>query len=418
LLLLNAVSAMPAEFNYDEAKVPPYTLPDALTCLDGTKVTTADQWRMKRRPELLRLFSENVYGTIPANAPRPVFVVREKPTPALGGLALREQVTGYFKADKTGPAMDVLVYRPAAAKGPVPAFIGLNFNGNYTVNADPAILAPHSWVPNLSRLGLTNNLPIDAARGCDAGQWQVEKLVGRGYAVVMIYSGDLFPDKADGLAESIVPLSFDPGQTVQRPDEWNALAAWSWGLSKTLDYLETHPDIDAKKIGVMGFSRMGKAAVWAGARDERFAIVVSNESGEGGAALARRWFGETTARINTSFPHWFCGNFKRFNDREADMPTDQHELVALIAPRPVYLASAEGDRWSDPKGEFLSGLHAEPVYALFGKAGYGVAEQPSLNTPVGDVIRYHIRDGNHDVKAYDWDQYLDFADRHFGHRVK
>ncbi len=415
---MQSISAMAAEFNYDEAKIPHYTLPDPLTCLDGSKVATAGQWKTKRRPELLRLFAENVYGQIPANAARPRFVARGEAVEVFGGLGLRQQVTGYFGFGTSGQAMDLLIYRPARTGKPAPAFLGLNFNGNHTVHADPGILLPRGWVPNLPKEGLTNNAASERQRGRDAHQWEVEKLLGRGYALVTIYAGDIFPDHKDGLAASIIPLSFDAGQTVQRPAEWNALAAWGWGLSKALDYLETDPAIDAKKVAVMGFSRMGKAALWAGARDERFAIVISNESGEGGAALARRWYGETTARINTSFPHWFCGHFKRFNDREDAMPTDQHELIALVAPRPVYIASAEEDRWSDPKGEFLSGLHAEPVYALFGKAGLGVAEQPPLNTPVGDVIRYHVRTGKHDVLEYDWDQYLDFADRHFGRSTK
>jgi hypothetical protein len=406
----------PPGFNYDEAKVPAYTLPDPLTCLDGTKVTTVEHWKNKRRPELLRLFAEQVYGKIPAAAlaAKPVFVVRDVSTNALGGLAVRKQITAWFKPDRTGPKMEILLYLPAGAKGPVPAFLGLNFSGNHTTQPDPGIKLADGWIPNGPRSGITNNVATDASRGTVTNQWPAEKLVRRGYALATLYAGDLFPDHKDGLTNSIIPLFFKPGQTAPAPDEWNALAAWGWGLSRTLDYLEIDPAIDAKHVAVMGFSRMGKAALWAGARDERFAIVISNESGEGGAALARRWFGETTTRINTSFPHWFCGNFKQYNDRESTMPTDQHELVALIAPRPVYVASAEEDRWSDPKGEFLGAKGAEPVYALFGKKGLGVGEQPPLNTPVGDVIGYHVRTGKHDVLEYDWDQYLNFADRHFG----
>ncbi len=416
--LVHAASVSAAEFNYDEAKVPPYSLPDPLTCLDGSRVTTADQWRTKRRAELLRLFAENVYGQLPANPPRARFVLRGPAVEVFDGLAIREQITARFTRDEDGPAMDLLIYRPAKASGPVPVFLGLNFNGNHGVHSDPGILLPRGWVPNRPAEGLTNNAASERQRGRDIHRWPVETVLRRGYALVTAYAGDVFPDHKDGLAKSIIPLSFDPGQTVQRPGEWNALAAWGWGLSQAMDYLEMRPEFDAKKVALLGHSRLGKAALWAGARDERFAIVISNESGEGGAALARRWFGETTARINTAFPHWFCGNFKRFNDREAEMPTDQHELIALIAPRPVYIASAEEDRWADPKGEFLSGKHAEPVYALFGKAGLGVAEQPPVNTPVGDHIGYHVRTGKHDVLDYDWERYLDFADRHFGRAAR
>ena len=409
--LLTASVWQPPGTITEESQVRPYSLPDPLVMADGTRVTDGAAWRTRRRPELLRQFESVVYGSTPGPGPAAVASNLRVDRAALGGAAIRTEVTLRLSSAGLEPAIHVLLYTPANARGRVPVVVGLNFDGNQAVAKDPGIALATSWLPARTT-GVVNNRATDQTRGVEASRWQVEMLMSRGYALATAYYGDLDPDFDDGFQNGVHPLFYRAGQTRPADGQWGAIGAWAWGLSRLLDYLETRRDVDARRAIVMGHSRLGKAALWAGVQDERFAIVISNNSGCGGAALSKRVFGETVGHITSSFPHWFTPGFARYAGREADLPVDQHELLALVAPRPLYVASAVEDSWADPRGEFLGALGADPVYLLLGTPGLRVTEMPAVDTPVGQTIGYHVRSGVHDVTAYDWEQYLAFADRH------
>ncbi len=398
------------EFNYDEAKVPKFELPPLLKTVEGGPVTNADEWMNVRRPEILRMFEEHVFGSLPPVVPKLRTRVRSSVSDAIHGKALRREVTVFFSDDDNGPQMDLLIYTPVASEVPVPAILGLNFNGNHSIETDPRLHITESWVRNSKEQGIENNRANEASRGSEASRWSVEKIIDRGYGLITIYYGDIDPDFDDGFKNGIHQLF--PGSDLRTGSSGGSISAWAWGLSRALDVLETDPKIDAGRVAVFGHSRLGKTSLWAGAMDQRFAMVISNNSGCGGAALSRRKFGETVARINTSFPHWFCLNHRLYNGLEENLPVDNHMLIALAAPRPVYVASAEEDRWADPRGEFLSAYYAGEVYRLFGKQGLPSDTMPEVNHPVMSSVGYHIRTGAHDVTDYDWDQYLNFADLH------
>lgn len=398
------VRGQSAQANYDEAKVGRFVLPPIFA---SPSQQTKEHWLQQRRPQILNLFQQAVYGKMPGK-PKGMWLRTNKILDtAFGGKATCKQVTVFFTPDTAGPSMNVLLYLPKS-KTAVPVFIGLNFYGNQSIAADTAIEITQRWVMNDSAAGITANKAGKASRGLQKGRWPVTQLIEKGYGLATTYYGDLEPDFAEGWKTGVRTTMADALQT--KPEEWSAIGAWAWGLSRLLDYLETDPAVDAKKVIVTGHSRLGKAALWAAANDTRFAAVVANESGEGGAAMARRNFGETIERINTVFPHWFAPAFKQYNNKPEALPLDQHMLLALMAPRPLYIASAEEDLWADPKGEFLSAAYAEPTYNLFGKKGLGTREMPAVNKQVGHTVRYHIRSGGHDIKSYDWEQYIRFAD--------
>ncbi|GAB3940630.1 acetylxylan esterase [Spirosoma harenae] len=393
------------------------SLPDPLVLNKGSRVTTTKQWRTQRRLELLEQFTREMYGRSPGKPAQMTFQVFDTDVNALGGKATRKQVAVFFNGKPDGPRMDILLYIPNQKKGPVPAIVGLNFWGNHSINADPGIRISTSWMessrgnPYIDVSCVVDHRSTEACRGINARQWPVDSLLSRGYALVTAYREDIATDEPKmKFTTGVHPLYPD---FQNREDNFGTVAAWSWGLSRIMDYLQTDKAIDAKRVAVFGWSRLGKAALWAGATDERFAMVISNESGAGGAKLFRRGVGENIRRLCTVFPHWFATNFRTYIDQDTILPFDQHMVIALIAPRPIYIASAEQDKGSDPDGEFESAKAASTVYRFLGTEGLPATIKPPLNQSVQGQIGYHIRTGGHDVTEYDWAQYLLFADKHF-----
>ncbi|AEV98432.1 hypothetical protein A4D02_22230 [Niastella koreensis] len=415
LFVVTAMTARAQNFpsNTDESKVPPYTLPDVLQMPIGKTVINSNQWLHAQRPYIYHLYEKNQFGRYPATKTISRFKILETDNQALDGLATRKQVRIYLHPADTSVYMDVLLYLPNAVKTPAPVFVAYNFSGNHTITAEKNVLLSNRWMYFRGK-GVVNNRATEAARGTDTASWQLKTILSKGFALATAYYGDLEPDTATGYTTGI-RTTLKEVLNIQ-PDEWCTMGAWAWGLSRIADYLQTDKNIDAGKIALMGHSRLGKATLWAGASDPRFALIVSNESGEGGAALSRRWYGETVQIITAHFPHWFVAKYKTYGDDVTKLPVDGHMLLSLMAPRPLYVASAVEDTWSDPKGEFLSAREASRVYALFGKKGIDTSSMPPLNTPVGETVRYHIRSGKHAVTLYDWEQYLKFASEQFGLR--
>lgn len=405
-------AAEPPVANYDEAAVGAYVLPDVLAGPDGRAAATAAAWRSTARPHQFALLERHVYGRrLPAVPVRVVGAVdRAAAALADGTKATRLQARLRLGDAADASTTDVLVYLPEAAD-PVPVFLHLNFKGNQAEHPDPGIRLCNAWLPDDPKNGIVDHRATEASRATHARRWPVEALLARGYGVATACYGDVFPDRADGRAASALASLGRPLEGDLPDDEPGAIATWAWQLSRILDWLVTLPEVDAAKVIVVGHSRNGKAAVWAGACDERFAMVVSNESGCGGAALERRNYGETIEAITRRFPHWFCPAFRSYADRETELPVDAHVTLAMAAPRPLYVASAIDDRWADPKGEFLAAAAAAPVWRLFGLEGLGTAEWPPVDTPVGRTIGYHVRAGKHDLLAEDWRRFADHADR-------
>ena len=359
-------------------------LPELLIGQKGQVINTPDAWNQQRRPELLRLFEDNVYGQMPRDVDSIRFVLTRQDDRAMDGKAVLKEVGIDVYRRGQSIRISLVLFVPAAAAQPPPVFLLIN-------HRDP------------------DN--IDPSRKVKSAFWPAEEVVARGYAVAAFQVSDVAADDSATYDQQVLRLY--PEQ-LEKANGMKAIGAWAWGASRVMDYFETDDDVDASRVAVVGHSRGGKAALWCGAQDERFAITISNNSGCTGAALARRKVGERIRDINTNFPHWFCEQYQQFNGKEEELPVDQHMLIALTAPRAVYVASASEDAWADPKGEFLAVKYAEPAFVLFGLAPLPVSEQPPTNTPVASKhLGYHMRAGKHGLEQYDWERYIDFADAYF-----
>lgn len=405
-------AAQPSERNIDESKVGNYTLPELLVTQDGQRVAGVSLWQAVRRGELLAGFAASTYGRTPILPVKLRSTILATKRDAVEGLATRTLVEIRFFADPAAPKITLMLYVPNAARAPAPVLVGLNYFGLASVEADPALPLTDQWMRPVKEMGIVNNRATEATRGSQASRWPLALALRRGYAVATYFYGDLEPDHPDGWRDGLRGyLLRKEGRAARGPDEWGAIGVWAWGLSRAREYLATLPALDARRITVFGHSRHGKTALWAGAQDENFAAVISNDSGEGGASLGRRDFGERVAdsvRVNS---YWYCENYRSWVGRASARPVDQHMLLALSAPRPLYVASATLDLGADPRGEFLAAVHAAPAYALFGYNGLGTEEWPPPDTPIGHRIGYHLRTGAHDITAYDWERFIAFLDR-------
>ncbi len=392
--------------NYDEDSVGTYTLPDPLMLQNGDIVKNSDVWMKKRRPEILHEIEINQFGKMPPKPKEMTFDVFDSGTPAFEGKAIRKQVTVYFTKDTSDYKMDLLIYIPANATKPAPLFFIINFFANSSVVDDPGVKPGKVWTRDGKK--------IPAVTIPDFGKLPVEKFLDQGLGVATVYYGDIEPDFKTGLKYGIIGHYLKPGTTKPAPDEWGAISAWSWGLSRAMDYFETDSQIDSKRIVLQGTSRLGKTVLWTGAHDPRFKMVIASCSGEGGAALSKRNYGENLLHITDTSRYFyqFAANYHGFAANPDSLPFDAHMLIALMAPRPLLLQTGSTDYWSDPKGEFLAAVAAEPVYALFGEKGPGntwpAAGDKSRLNPLG----YYMHDGGHGVLPGDWDIFIEFINNY------
>jgi hypothetical protein len=395
--------------NTDESKVRNYTLPDLMVLQNGTSVRTVHDWQARRRPEIMRLLAENQEGETPKKVLKPLYTVVDKGTPSMGGLAVRRQVRISFSKAKDTPAIRVLLLTPATAKGPVPVFFYTGFEPAIRVLDEPGVDVGMAWAA-----ATKSRVPDrDAAR---VGNLDLSPFLKHGFGVAYVYYQDIEPDFDGGAQFGVRELFQKQEGRERRPKEWGAMGAWAWGMSRVMDWLVTNKAVDGKKIAVAGASRMGKATLWAGAQDERFAMVIPFISGEGGASISRRNFGETIGDLMDPkrYPYWFAPRYDGYSKDVDRLPVDGHMLLAMAAPRPVLQICGSEDDWSDPKGEFIASLAAKPVWELYGKRGIDLTTYPAPGAQSLNDMGYYVHKGPHTVAPGDLTVVIAFMEKHFG----
>lgn len=397
--------------NYDESKVGTYTLPDPLVMSNGKKVLDAKTWFNERRPEIVRLFEDNQFGRAPGKPVDLWFRTTERAGQAFDGLAVRRQVTVYFTRDSAGPKVDVLMYLPAKARGPVPMLLHVSFTANANTIDDPALTPGMVWGRDTKVRALA---PIPN-RGPGPFRMDPRPFLAQGFGVATLYYGDIDPDFIGGAPLGARGTYLEPGQAMPADNEWGSIAAWAWGLSRVMDYFETDASVDSKRVALVGVSRIGKTVLWAGARDTRFGMVIASCSGESGAALSRRDYGETVAHMTapSRYAYQFATRYGSYAERVNELPMDGHMLVSLIAPRPVLLQTGDTDFWSDPRGEFLAAVAADPVFTLLGVRGLETNTMPPVGEPILHTLGYYEHAGGHGTIASDWGIFLQFMQAHW-----
>ena len=402
--------------------------PDPLVMLDGRRVTTESQWFKERRPELKALFEHYMYGSLP---PKPALTrtsVTGEHRDFLGGKATLRLVTLQTGATTNAPRIDLLLVVPNNRPAPAPVFLAMNFCGNHALTADSRVPLARGWLYNSCK-GCSNNAATEAARGGQAQDWPLEKIIDHGYALACFYSGDVDSDRKEA-SDGIYQWLAGGDAAKNNPSHRGSIAAWAWGFQRCVDYLVQDSELDKTRIAAVGHSRNGKTALLAAAFDERIAIAFPHQAGCGGTApnrtassLARplangRPTAETIAVINKSFPHWFNAEFKKFNEAPEKLPFDQNALVALCAPRPVLFSNAQDDQWANPSGQFEILHAADPVYRFLGVEGISAKEMPPHGQLIDTRLGYYIRDGKHSMTAGDWEVFMRFADRHFKPQIE